>query len=140
MLIDTATDFGQRVQQRLQDEKVIWLTTVTSGGQPLPVPVWFLWDGDAEVLIYSQPDTPKLRNISNQPKVGLNLNSDSTGGNVIQFAGEAREDAEAPSATGVEAFIEKYRDGIQSLGSTPEGFASNYSAAVRVRLTKLRGH
>ena len=140
MLIDATTDYGQRVQRRLQEEGVIWLTTVTKSGRPLPVPVWFLWDGDAEVLIYSQPNMPKLRNIADQPKVALNFDSDGTGGNIVQFDGEAHADADAPPATGVEAFIDKYRDGIQRLGSTPEGFAEHYSAAVRVHLTKLRGH
>ncbi len=137
---DRSTPYGQRVASRLEAEPIIWLTTVTPGGQPLSVPVWFLWDGEEEVLIYSRPDTPKLRNIAAHPKVSLNFDSDGTGGNIVQFDGEAREDTAAPPATAVEAFIEKYRDGIARLGSDPDGFAANYSAAVRVRLTKVRGH
>lgn len=140
MQIDTSTEFGQRVQRRLQEESIVWLTTVRKDGQPIPVPIWFLWDGDAEVLIYSRPNTPKLRNIADQPKVSLNFDSDGTGGNIIQFDGEAHHDTTAPPATGVDAFIDKYRSGFERLGSTPEQFASSYSEAVRVRLTKLRGH
>lgn len=140
MPFDRSTAYGQRVEQRLQDEQVIWLTTVTPGGQPLPVPIWFLWDGQEEVLIYSRPNTPKLRNIANHPKVALNFNSDDTGGNIIQFDGEARLDPDAPLATGVEPYIEKYRIGIGRLGTTPEGFAADYSAAIRVRLSKVRGY
>jgi len=140
MLFDTSTDYGRRVQRRLQAEPIIWLTTVTASGQPIPVPVWFLWDGDAEVFIYSQPDTPKLHSIAGQPKVSLNFDSDGTGGNIVQFDGEAHHDTAAPPASDVDAFIDKYRNGLESLETTPEGFASSYSAVVRVRLTKLRGH
>ncbi|CAN5697783.1 hypothetical protein BH23CHL2_BH23CHL2_09710 [soil metagenome] len=140
MQIDTSTEFGQRVQRRLQEESIVWLTTVRKDGQPIPVPVWFLWDGDREVLIYSRPNTPKLRNIADQPKVSLNFDSDGTGGNIIQFDGEAWADIDASMANAVDAFIEKYRDGLNRIGTTPDGFASDYSVAIRVRLTNLRGH
>ncbi len=140
MPFDRSTDYGQRVVKRLEEESVIWLTTVTPAGQPLPVPVWFLWDGDAEVLIYSRPNTPKLRNIANHPKVALNFDSDGSGGNIVQFDGEAHEDTEASLATGVDAFIDKYREGIDRIGMTPDSFATTYSAAIRVRLKKLRGY
>ena len=140
MPIDTSTDYGQRVQRRLRDERIIWLTTVRKDGQPVPVPIWFLWDGDSEVLMYSQPNRPKIRNIDSQPKVSVNFDSDGTGGNIIQFDGEAYADIDAPVASAVDGFVEKYRDGFRSLEITPEEFASTYSVAIRVRLTKLRGH
>lgn len=47
--IDATTDFGRRVRERLTEESVAWLTTVGRDGTPQPNPVWFLWDGDAEV-------------------------------------------------------------------------------------------
>jgi hypothetical protein len=34
--------------QRLRDELIVWLTTVSRHGQPRSSPVWFWWDGDAE--------------------------------------------------------------------------------------------
>ena len=54
---DTTTDFGRRVERRLRDEYLVWLTTVRADGLPQPSPVWFLWDGET-VLIYSQPGKP----------------------------------------------------------------------------------
>ena len=54
MLIDTATDFGRRVAQHLEQDRLIWLTTVGQDGTPRPSPVWFVWDG-ASVLMYSVP-------------------------------------------------------------------------------------
>ena len=56
MKIDTTTEFGQRVMRRLQEEVVVWLTTVDASDTPQPRPVWFLWEGET-FLIYSQPDT-----------------------------------------------------------------------------------
>ena len=63
--IDFTTEFGQRALKRLQDEQVIWLSTTSPNGTPQPSPVWFVWKDD-RVLIYSQPDTPKIRGIRTQ--------------------------------------------------------------------------
>jgi hypothetical protein len=40
-MIDTAIPFGARVARRLQEERIIWLTTVRSNGTPQRSPVWF---------------------------------------------------------------------------------------------------
>ena len=75
MEIDTSTEFGARVEQRLADERIIWLVTTDREGAPQPSPVWFIWDGES-ALMYSQPNTPKLRNIEANPRVSLHFNSD----------------------------------------------------------------
>ncbi len=139
MLIDTMTEFGARVERRLREEPVIWLTTVRDDLLPQPSPVWFLWDGES-FLIYSQPNTPKLRNIAGRPRVALNLEGDSLGDNIIVISGEARIDADAPPAHQVPAYAEKYRPGIARIGMTPEQFSQAYSVAIRVRPTAVRGH
>ena len=54
MLFDPQTDFGARVARRLQNEQVIWITTVRVDGTPQPTPVWFIWDGET-ILIYPCP-------------------------------------------------------------------------------------
>ena len=46
-LIDTSTPFGARAERRLREEVIAWLVTVSRSGTPLPVPVWFLWEGAA---------------------------------------------------------------------------------------------
>ena len=139
MLIDTTTEFGARVERRLREEPVIWLTTVRDDLLPQPSPVWFLWDGES-FLIYSQPNTPKLRNIARRPSVALNLEGDSLGDNIVVISGEARIDADAPPAHQVPAYAEKYRPGIARIGMTPEQFSQAYSVPVRVRPTAVRGH
>ena len=82
-MLDTTTEAGSRAERRLREEEVAWLTTVRADGQPQSVPLWFLWDGKA-FLIYSQQDRQKLKNIGRNPRVGLNLNSNATGGDVVR--------------------------------------------------------
>jgi PPOX class probable F420-dependent enzyme len=139
MVVDTSTEFGARVERRLREEEVIWLTTVDGSGRPEPSPVWFLWQ-DGELLIYSQPNKPKLRNIERNPHVALSFNTTSDGGDVVVIAGEGRADPSAPPASAEAAYVEKYRDAIRRIGMTPESFAQSYSIAVRVRPTRLRGY
>lgn len=139
MLIDTSTEFGQRVERQLRGERIVWLTTVRGDGQPLSVPIWFLWDGGSELLMYSRPGAPKLRNIARNPKVGLHFNTDFYGSEVVSFDAEAWHDPGAPPASANDIYIEKYRDGIESLNMTPESFSEVYFAPIRCRLTRVRG-
>jgi hypothetical protein len=41
-VIDAGTEFGARVARRLREEMVVWLTTVTPAGAPLPRPVGYV--------------------------------------------------------------------------------------------------
>ena len=104
-MIDEGTEFGARVARRLREETVVWLTTVTPAGAPLPRPVGFLWDGDETVVIYSQPGA-RVRNIAANPKVTLNFDGDGHGGNVVVLSGIARLDADAPTADANRAWLE----------------------------------
>ena len=47
MIIDESTEFGARVAAHLRDEIVVWMTVVAPKSGPLPMPVWFLWEGGA---------------------------------------------------------------------------------------------
>jgi PPOX class probable F420-dependent enzyme len=136
-MIDAGTEAGARATRRLEEERIIWITTVRRDGTPQSSPVWFLWDG-SEFFIYSQPDRPKLRNIQRNRKVSLNLNSDDGGGDVVTLSGEARIDPAAPSAKDNPGYVGKYRDAVASAGWTPESFSADYSVAVRVRPDSAR--
>lgn len=139
MQIDTTTDFGKRVERRLRDEQIIWLTTAGQDGTPQPSPVWFLWEGEA-ALIFSKPNTPKLRNIARNAKVSLHFDSDGRGGNIVVLTGEARIVEPTPTVDEVPAYVTKYAEGIKRMGSTPEQMAAEYSQAIRVTPTDVRGH
>ena len=137
--LDLESEFGKRVQRRLQDEVVIWLVTVHPDGTPQPVPAWFLWENDA-VILYSKPQTPKLRNIAQNSKVSLHFDGDTRGGDIVVFAGEATVDETAPSAAAHAVYAAKYSEGFDRLGMTAEQFAQAYSVPVRVTLARVRGH
>lgn len=139
LTIDTSTEYGQRVHRRLKTEPVIWLTTVDGKGRPQPSPVWFLWQGDGTVVIYSQRNKPKLRNIAAHPEVALSFNTDANGDDVIVFTGTAEIVPELGPATGDAAYLDKYGQGIANLGYTSEQFAGEYSVPVRVALDRVRG-
>jgi PPOX class probable F420-dependent enzyme len=139
MMLDTTTEFGARVERRLREERIGWLTTLGTDGTPQPSPIWFLWDGRT-FLIYSQPEQPKLRNIERNPKVALHLDSDGLGGNIVVITGEAGILRDVPSANEVPEYLEKYRPDIARIGMTPESFARAYSVAIRLSPRKLRGH
>lgn len=139
-MIDPSSEFGARVARRLNQEGIVWLTTVRHDRTPQPSPVWFLWDGDT-FLIYSQPTTQKLRNIAHSPTVALHLHTDSGGGDVVIFTGDARIVDDAPPAHEVPAFVAKYQETVRAVQS-PEDFARvmrDYTVAIRVTPTRLRG-
>ena len=62
-VIDETSAFGARAARHLREEVVVWLTTVTPGGAPVPRPVWFIWDGADSVVMYSQPKA-RIRNLA----------------------------------------------------------------------------
>lgn len=138
-MIDTSTEFGRRVEKRLNSERIIWLTTVSAGGVPHPRPVWFWWDGET-FLIYSKPDTFKLDHIETNPNVALNFDGDGRGSDIIVFTGQARLDPVAPPAHQMPDYAAKYQPGFQRIGMTAQEFAAAYSVALRVMPTALRGH
>ena len=134
-MLDANTEAGRRAEQRLQEEAVIWLTTVNAAGQPQSSPVWFLWDGRT-FLIYSRPDQ-KTRNVERNPKVSLHLN-DHSGGDVVTIEGTSELQRNAPPATENQAYVEKYREGIRRIGMDAASFVTAYSDALRIAPTRMR--
>ena len=139
MEVDTTTEFGRRVMRRLEEEQVIWLTTVDASNTPQPRPVWFLWEGET-ILIYSQPGAAKVRHIQRNSRVALHFNGTERGGDIIVFVGTAWIAEGAPAGDENAAYLDKYRPGIERLGSTPYSFARDYSVPIRVEPVKVRGH
>jgi len=124
------------IKDKLRDEVVIWLTTVSPEGQPQSVPVWFLWR-DGAFLIYSQPDKPKLTNLEANPRVSLHFRGTRTGEDIVTLEGEARRAGEHPSADQVGPYVEKYAKEIENLEWTPGSFGADYSVPVVVRPTRV---
>jgi PPOX class probable F420-dependent enzyme len=139
VIVDESTDFGARAAARLREEIVVWLTTISSKSGPLPMPVWFLWDGAETVLMFSQ-DGARVRNVQADPRVSLSFDGDGRGGDIVVLTGRATVEPDAPPADRVVAYVEKYGEHIARIGLTPEQFGARYSNPIRIELTRLRGH
>lgn len=139
-MIDFNTKFGRFAKKHLKSEYFIWLTTVDSTGTPQPRPVWFIWENDT-VLIYSQAKAYKLKHIQNNPNVALHFNSADAQGekHLIMFTGTAVIDKNAMPTNKLRAYMRKYKSGITNLNMTADQFAKDYSVAIRITPTNLRG-
>jgi len=137
-MLDFSTRIGERAMERLKSEQVIWLTSVSSAGSPVPNPVWFVWDGET-FLIYTQAKAVRLKHLAARPQVSLHFNSDADGNDIIVFSGNAALDPAAPPANEHAGYLAKYRDGIRALGMMPEMYGKVYSVAIRVTPARMRG-
>jgi PPOX class probable F420-dependent enzyme len=138
-LIELESEFGARVARHLREEIIIWLTTVTPSGAPLPSPVWFLWDGERAVTVYSIRGA-RIRNLEKNRRVSLNFTGDGRGGDVVVLSGRASVLHDLPRADQDDGYLAKYADHIARIGMTPRSFAERYAVPLRIQLTRVRGH
>ena len=132
-----AADRRSHVEARLRGNLMAWLTTVRPDGRPVSVPVWFLLREDETVLIYSEPDKLKLRNVHQNPHVALGLDVTDIGRDVIRLEGTARQADEIPPADQNPQYAAKYAERIGALFGSPAQFAGLYSAALLIAPTRL---
>jgi PPOX class probable F420-dependent enzyme len=137
-VLDESTEFGAHATRRLREEIIGWLTTVTADGAPRPIPIWFLWDGDRSILLYSRPEKRKLENVAANPNVSLNLDSDGVDADIVICWGTIGL-SDDPPADQVAEYVEKYAERIAALGWTPESFASDFSVPLRIEVTRIHG-
>src|SRR5258706_11726899 len=141
-MLDLTSKFGRVAKKHLKSEYFIWLITVDSNNTPQPRPVWFIWEDDS-ILIFSQAKAYKVSHIKMHPKVSLHFNTEDDAGDkpVIVFVGEASFDTNCPPAHKVSAYLKKYKSGIADLKikMTPEEVSAEYSIAIRITLTEVRG-
>jgi hypothetical protein len=72
--------------------------------------------------------------------VAPNLNSDFYGGDVVIISGEAKIVPDVRAADAFPALVEKYRENLDIPGSlSTEQFTSEYSVAIQITPTNLRG-
>jgi PPOX class probable F420-dependent enzyme len=129
-----AVELTEQIEKHLVNDKIVWLTTVTPTGRPAPRPVWFLWDEGA-VVIYSQPDSAKLRHIAGNDQVSLHFNCTPGGGDVVVISGRAEVLHGTPPPSAYPGMLDKYRDSITAMGYTQEWYDA-YSTAIRVTLDR----
>lgn len=134
--IDGSSQAGRRAAERLRSARVIWLTTVSDRGVPQTSPVWFWWDG-GDFTIYSL-ESPREANITHNPAVGMNLDGNGRGGDIVVIEGLARIDSSLPPASGNEPYLAKYGEVMSERGWSPGWFGDRYSVPLAVTPTRYR--
>lgn len=133
------SEFVDRTVRHLREDVVVWVTSVSPGGQPSPNPVWFLWDGADSLRMFCTPDSVRVRNIRDNPRVSLNFGGDGRGLDIVVLNGVAEVDPAGPAATDFPELLAKYGAYFPQARLTPEIYAAHYSVPVVVRLTQARG-
>jgi len=139
-MFDLNSKFGRFAKKHIKSEYFAWLTTVDSNGMPQPRPVWFIWENDT-FLVFSQAKAHKIKHVQNNPNVSLHFNTEDAKGEkrLIILTGTVVIDKNCPPANKVGAYLRKYKGGIRDLNSTPLQFSQEYSVALRIAPTHLRG-
>ena len=130
-ILDLSKERDAHIDQRLHNDPTIWLNTVRPDGRPHAVVVWFMWDGEA-ILIFSQPDKQKLRNIQQNSSVLLAIDDTHAGSDPITIEGTATLLNPGEANTAHPSYIEKYGERIKEIGYTPEQMALAYSPPIRI--------
>jgi PPOX class probable F420-dependent enzyme len=131
-------ELGPAAVERLHSTPVAWLTTVRADGQPQSSYIWFHFDG-TDLLVFSQPDAAKIRNVRANPKVSFHLDGDGVGGGVLTIDAHAELlDAGVDEARTAD-YLAKYDEAIRTqLNSTPEQIHAQFRAALRITPTRVR--
>ena len=133
---DLTVEHHAHVDQRLRTEPIIWLGSTRPDGSPHLVPVWFLWDG-ATVLVFSLPDTQKLRNLRHNPRAVLALNAADQGYDIVLLEGRASF-VNDPNVRGtMPEFVQKYAR--LSRRWPIDEWAQKFSVPIRITPTRLVG-
>jgi PPOX class probable F420-dependent enzyme len=135
-LLDLTRSDDRHTAQRLSAETIIWLCTVRPNGRPHNVPVWFAWH-DPMMLIFSMPETAKVRDVQRSAAVSLALDSADGGQDIVLADGRA----ELITAAGEHPhflagqFRHKY---AKSLGDIPfEQWRSTFSQPVLIHVEHI---
>lgn len=132
-----AIEIPSHAADRLVTEQNIWLTTTRADGLPLPNTVWFLWH-NGEFLVFTTPDSVKMKNLRRNPLVSFNFNTSSLDGSDIAiFHAEANVNCAQQTDAEFQAYLSKYEAGLQALGISREVLLEAY-VLVRFKPTKFR--
>jgi PPOX class probable F420-dependent enzyme len=135
-MLDLSDPKGAHINERLQAEPIIWLSTVRPDGRPHLVPIWFIWDG-ATILFFSKPSAQKVRNLRHSPHVMLALDTADEGEDVVLLAGRAELLGEDAPRSTLPEYADKYAALMERLGMATDWHAAEYNQAIRVAVERL---
>lgn len=125
------------IAARLQEEEFPYLTTIRPDGSPHTVPVCFLWDGST-VLVFSPPDTVKIRNVRQDAHASLALDNFGHNNTPVVVEGMATLVDEPGIEFMMPAYATKYAPLAERNGVTLEQMAQVYTQAIRITPTRIR--
>ena len=135
--IALARDDGAWALEHLEQDVVAWFTTVAPDGRVQSSLISFLHDGP-DVFFYSQPGTPKLRNLAHSPLVSFHRQSDPYGDHSLIVEGTAVIDATFPPVDAHELYPAKYREPHAHWGRDFAQTSRDFSVPMRIRPTRGR--
>jgi PPOX class probable F420-dependent enzyme len=132
-----ARDDADWAREHLERDVVAWITTVAPDGRVQSSVISFLHDGDG-VFFYSQPGTPKVRNIDHSPLVSFHLQSDPYGDHHLVIEGTAVMDDTVPPMDVHERYRAKYAAPHEHWGLDFARTSRDFSLAIRIVPTRVR--
>ena len=138
--LDPSDPAQAAVLDRLRTDEIGWFTTVRADGSPHAVPVWFFWH-EGRVIVLSEPDTAKVRNVRRGSPVLLHLETAPGGDGVVVLSGPARISERSATEWLVEvgeAYEEKYRRAIAAFGMPLPDIAARFSTVLELTPTRLQ--
>jgi PPOX class probable F420-dependent enzyme len=133
MPFDPKVEAAASIVRRLEGDEIGWVVT-THKGTPRPVPVWFLWDGDRTVLIYSARNALKVKSAAADPRSAFHFNSDEHGGEVAILYGQLAHRSGTPPMIENERYMTKYREALKAytadMKTTEEAVSAEFSVAL----------
>jgi PPOX class probable F420-dependent enzyme len=105
-------EMTDQLRRHLLEDRVLWLTTVSPAGRPIPRPIWFFWDS-SHILIYSLNTAVRLANIRTNEKVSVHFNSSVEGEDAVEVAGIAEIVASSPLPSANGLYMAKYGGDIE---------------------------
>jgi PPOX class probable F420-dependent enzyme len=127
------------VKQRLTNEPIGWLTTVSGTGKPSTAPVWFFLEDDETITVYSKDPSVRVGNLEENAQVTLHLEGDGEGGAIVVLNGTAAIDKSIRPVTSHPAFLAKYQGFLDGFGWSAQDFAKGYPTPISVTITSARG-
>ena len=124
-------------REHFEHDVVAWLTTVAPDGRVQSSLISFLPDGP-DIVFYSQPDAPKIRNIAASPRVSFHLQSDHMGDHMLIVEGTAEIDRSIPPMDVHSRYRMKYAEPHEHWGLDFTNTARDFSLPIRIRPTRVR--
>ena len=124
-------------RQHLDQDIVAWITTMAPDGRVQSSPISFLVEG-GDLIFYSQPGAPKVRNIEHSSRVAFHLQSDPYADHWLSIEGTARVDRTIPAMDRYERYLAKYAEPHAHWGLDFTDTAQDFSLPIRIRPTRVR--